>query len=110
MRLPSFVEHIGRTAHFLIPIAKIDMPLANGDTPRVLLKRFLEEKYGGSTQDPHVQGVWKALVEAHVGYSVAFKKECILDFLEFLRSLCLQMSEECIFLEMGEETYLVRPR
>lgn len=109
MNMPDYVEHIGRMAHVLVPIAKIDYEIAEG-TVRSRLYRHFEAAYGGFTEQPLVRGMWKGFREAHVQMTISFKgKEQIPGFLEFLSSLCRDMDEECLYLEMGEDSFLVRP-
>ncbi len=107
--LPRYVEHIGRMAHVLVPIAKIDKGIAGG-TIRTKLYGYLEKEFGGCTENPLIWGMWSGIREAHVQITVSFKgKDRIPKFLEFLATLCEEMEEECLYLEMGEDTFLVKP-
>jgi len=109
MKLPRHVEHIGRMAHILIPIAKIDKEI-NQTTVRQRLYNFLESAFGGFTEDLLVWGLWGKEREAHVRITVSFKgKENIFLFLRVLGKVCHEMREKCLYLEMGEESYLVKP-
>lgn len=116
MEMPSYVERIGRMAHVLIPIAKIDNEIdgaaigCKGNTVRTVLYGFLQAEYGGCTENPVVWGMWEGIREAHMEVTVSFEgKGRIPPFLAFLSKLCGAMKEECLYLEMGEDSYLVRP-
>ena len=110
MKLPLYVKHIGRMAHILVPIAKIDKEVPGG-TVRTKLYRHLEKEFGGCTENPLIWGMWGGIREAHVQITVSFKGvERIPAFLEFLAVLCKEMGEECLYLEMGEDTFLVNPQ
>ncbi len=117
MEFPPYVERIGRMAHVLIPIAKIDNRINgidvgyDGNTVRTVLYGFLESEFGGCTENPVIWGMWRGIREAHVEITVSFEgKERIVPFLEFLSKLCRAMKEECLYLEMGEDSFLVRPQ
>ena len=109
MELPKHVEHIGRMAHILIPIAKIDKKIVQ-TTVQQRLYNYLESAFGGFTEDSLVWGLWGKEREAHVKITVSFKgKENVLLFLQVLGRVCHEMGEKCLYLEMGEESYLVKP-
>ncbi len=109
MELPAYVTSIGRMAHILVPITKIDNRLGN-HTVREVLYNFFSKEFGGFTEAPLTWGFWNGKREAHVEFTVSFEgKHRIPDLFKFLGEICRGMEEECLYLEMGEDAYLVEP-
>jgi len=115
---PSYrIVDIGRTAAFLIPVNKIDLPSKEeGKTIKVSLEDFLTEKFGGYNVNPIPRvGAWTSesgqiFFDNCLEYSVAFAgKERIPELLQFLSDLAVQMKEECLFVSAGQYDALLYP-
>ena len=111
------VESLGRPAHFLIPKIKWDSPdiTFRSKTVSTLVHEFLMGNYNGySTRE--LKGIWRprkgapAYVELMVEVKVSFRgKERIPKLQKFLAGMCTLMKEECLYLETGEDSWLIYP-
>jgi len=106
------MEPLGRPALFYLPEEKLDL------NPEIHLKihKFLTESFGGyTTADGLVKGYWKnnsALTkDRHRQYRVSFVgKERISELATFLAKLTKEIGEECVYLETGEDAWLLYPK
>ena len=105
---------LGRPAVFFLPSLKINNP----ENRAVLenLHLFLTEEFGGYTVEKgNISGFWqdKAKIDytEHVKYTVAFKgKERIPKLANFLVKLAKELSEDAIYIETGEDSWLIYPK
>ena len=112
------IESLGRMAHFYIPASRWCNPTLKykGKTINVLVREFLIENYNGFTIRGPFIGVWRnsnfedSIEEAVIEVKVSFKgKERIPKLQKFLVKLCKLMKEKCLYLETGEDSWLVHP-
>jgi len=104
--------HLGRAALFYIPEEKLDQgPQIHGK-----IHDFLTKTFGGyTTADGLVKGYWKGehelYTDRHRQYRVSFLgKERIPELVAFLTDLTIEMQEECLYLETGEDAWLLYPK
>lgn len=112
------VVSLGRPAHFFIPAHKWnDMIYAfRGKTIDVLIHEFLIGNYDGYTICGPYKGNWRPqkgiypIFESVIEIKVAFKgKERIPKLQKFLAGMCKLMKEDCLYLETGEDSWLIYP-
>jgi hypothetical protein len=111
------IESLGRPAHFFIPGAKWDCQKYSikGKVVRRLIQEFLLKNYGGYTFREGDMGMWRpkygaTYEDSMLEVKVAFKgKERIPKLQKFLAKMCKLMEEECIYLETGEDSWLIYP-
>lgn len=113
MKFPQ-AQYIGQVAIFYIPIVKLDMILADGNTARQILHDFCVENYNAYTHEvSKIQGYWvdkNILVrDYHERFEVSFKGEKVNDFVSFLSNICGLINEDSIYLTMGYKSWLVVP-
>lgn len=101
-------ESLGRMAVFLIPAKK----LGNGIEERI--ERFLLDEYGGYTASTtNSTGWWKdgtgeRHYDLHREYKASFPgKERIAKLEGFLAEIARDAGEDCIYLETGEDAWLI---
>ncbi len=105
------IKNIGRAANFLIPNDKLDMQCGS----RTLLGRieaFLSTNFSAyqiTTSD--IKGYWHNSFDGvYTQFKVAFEgRERIGTLVEFLEAIACAISHECIYLEIGENVWLVYP-
>jgi hypothetical protein len=108
-------EPLGRMAVFLIPSKKLKRVAQNlGGSIGKRIEKFLLEEYGGFTVSyTNSTGWWKAQdgtrhFDKHREYKVSFPgKERIAKLDEFLAQIATEIGEECIYVETGEDSWLV---
>lgn len=114
------LKFLGHVAVFYMPSRKLDDPrygIANR-TPRELLHTFLMLQYDAYThQKSNIQGFWREDKQGQVFkdenemFEVSFQgKERVIPFIDFLASLCYLVEEECLYLTMGYQSWLVLPK
>ena len=112
------VESLGRAAHFFFPARKWDDPSFNfrGKAVKLLVHEFLIANYNGYTVRGPYEGTWRPdkktmhTREYVIEVKVAFKgKERIPKLQKFLAGMCKLMREECLYLETGEDSWLIYP-
>lgn len=114
------VTSLGRPAHFLVPARKwgefYDVHEDKFKSLEKVVHEFLVANYGGYTIRGPFHGVWKPTTgilpnrEPVIEIKVSFEgKNRIPKLQEFLASLCTLIGEECIYLETGEDSWLVYP-
>lgn len=110
------VTPLGRPATFYIPSSKWDSNLYTfrNKTIKVLVHEFLVGNYNGYTIQGSVIGHWRpsrkgsVVVEDVMEVRASFLgKERIPKLQKFLAGICRIMQEECIYLETGEDSWLV---
>jgi len=101
-------ESLGRMAVFLLPLKKLDKSIERR------VEQFLLNEYGGFTARPiDSTGWWKGAhgelhYDVHREYKASFiGKERIAKLDQFLAELARDMDEECIYVETGEDAWLV---
>ena len=106
---PYKKESLGRPAKFLLPANKILDPKI-----REKIRNFLLENFGGYTETSSgvFIGCWKnkenISYDAHVEFRISFLgKERIPVLEQFLAKLARELDEECIYLETGEDAWLI---
>lgn len=109
------VESLGRPAHFFIPAHKWHN-FPNGKYVSDRVHDFLMANYGGYTLRGPFKGNWRPqqgaypIVESVMEIKVAFEgKERIPELQKFLADLCALINEECLYLETGEDSFLIYP-
>lgn len=114
------VTSLGRPAHFLLPAKKwrefYDVQGPNYKCLDQLVYDFLVANYGGYTVRGPFHGIWKPTTDSSytqelvMEIKVSFEgKDRIPKLQEFLAYLCGLINEECIYLETGEDSWLVHP-
>lgn len=112
------IESLGRMAHFYIPADKWENPSITfrSKTVRILVDEFLMGNYNGFTVRGPFVGKWRsgkghpAFEELVIEIKASFRgKEKIPKLQKFLAGMCKLMNEECLYLEMGEDSMLVFP-
>lgn len=104
-----FVEDLGRPAHFFIPSSQ-------WNEVKEQVHTFLIENYDGYTIRGPYTGNWRPQIGSYpitdsvYEIKVSFKgKERIPKLQEFLAELCWKMGEKCLYLETGEDSWLIYP-
>ena len=112
------VVPLGRPAHFFIPADKWDerdYTDEEGNTINVQVHNFLVENYQGYTVRGPFKGFWspkegEGSNEPVMEIKASFiGKERIPKLQKFLAGLCELMNEECLYLETGEDSWLIYP-
>lgn len=106
------LEYIGLTASFYVPRSKMTA-ISSGVCHDFFLKNY--DAY--TVEDSNIQGYWRRHPESpifedrNVKYVVSFHgKDKIKAFIDFLSSLCGYVGEECIYMTIGNESFLVFPK
>ena len=103
-------DYIGKVAIFYIPENKLTKPVRNK------LHDFFVKNYNAYTHEvSKIQGYWvkqnKLIKDKHERYEIAFDGEQNLKkFVGFLSELCDIIEEDSIYLIVGDESYLVKPK
>lgn len=114
------VESLGRPAVFYIPATKyFDEERDHtfrGKTVEMLVDEFLMGNYNGYSVRGPIKGYWRASKkdptcrEDVMEIKVSFRgKERIPKLQKFLAGMCKLMREECLYLETGEDSWLIYP-
>ncbi len=115
------VESLGRPATFYIPASKWQGEAARdytfrGKTVQVLVHEFLMGNYNGYSVRGPIKGYWRPSKEHPVcqedviEVKVSFRgKERIPKLQKFLAGMCKLMREHCLYLETGEDSWLIYP-
>jgi hypothetical protein len=113
------LKYIGHVAVFYLPSKKLDDPRFGAlyQTPRTLLHHFIIDNYDAYThQKSDIQGHWREHAAGQIFhdvnemFEVSFAGEQrIVTFVDFLAAICYLMEEECVYLRMGEKSYLIQP-
>jgi hypothetical protein len=105
-------------AHFYVPAHKWDTMdyKFRGKTVSVLVHEFAIGNYNGYTVRGPFVGNWRPtkkdlpMRESVIEVKVSFKgKERIPKLQKFLAGMCRLMGEECLYLETGEDSWLIYP-
>jgi len=107
---------LGRMAVFLLPSLKLKRTMKDGWTVEERIGKHLIDEYGGYTSSAgNTFGYWKDEA-GEVGYSehrvftVSFEgKERIASLEQFLAEIAVELGEKCIYLETGEDSWLIYP-
>jgi hypothetical protein len=116
---------LGRPALVLLPMRKYDQAIRgwHGKTPDALLREYCTLTFNAiSIQSAHVKGEWRdaddnMVSDTHQEYRVAFvryvseqaQEDRLMRFVDFLSRLCKAMGEDCLYVEFGEQAYLINP-
>lgn len=112
------VVSLGKPAHFFIPATKWDnLEYQFRQKPvKTLVHEFLIANYNGYTVKGPFPGLWRPSKKSDtVGEQVIevqasfLGKERIPKLQKFLAGMCSLMKEECMYLETGEDSFLVYP-
>ena len=112
------VVSLGRPAIFHIPMKKWDNIeySQRGKTISTLVDEFLVANYHGYTIRGVSLGKWRLQkglpveIESMMEVKASFLgKERIPKLQKFLSGICRLMKEQCLYLEMGEQAYLIYP-
>lgn len=114
-RKEARVESLGRPAHFYLPASKFDCPAYSqrGKSIKTLVDEFLTANYGGYTIKGPYKGKWVPTPEETyedevIEITSAFKgEERIPKLQRFIAGVAKLMKEKCIYLECGEDSWLV---
>tara|TARA_Y100000034_G_scaffold42710_1_gene52263 strand:- start:5207 stop:5596 length:390 start_codon:yes stop_codon:yes gene_type:complete len=109
---------IGQRAVFYIPAKKLDVKYDQGamlKTAKLIFHDFFIKHYNAYTVDvQESQGFWRKdyddeeTQDTSVRYEVSFEGE-VEEFIHFLSEMCELIGEECIYLTMGPNSFLVTP-
>lgn len=109
---------IGQRAVFYIPVKKLNEKYQQGamlKTAKLIFHDFFIKNYNAYTVDvQEAQGFWRKdyddeeTQDSSVRYEVSFEGE-VGQFIDFLAEMCKLIGEECIYLTMGPNSYLVTP-
>jgi hypothetical protein len=112
------VMSLGRMAHFYLPASKWDSEdfLFRKKTVKTLVDEFLMGNYNGYTIRGPYLGKWRqskaypSIVEEVIEIKASFRgKDRIPKLQRFLAGMCKLMQEECLYLECGEDSFLIYP-
>lgn len=104
------VNHIGKVATFYLPSEKLDRKT------REKIHEFLVGNYDAYTHERDgLRGYWRdgeeLSMDRNERYEVSSSgEENFKKLVGFLSSLCSKISEKCVYLTIGEESYLIWPR
>lgn len=106
---------LGRPAVFYLPSDKM-ATIIDGQKCRDMVTEFLKSEYGGFTDEGNSHnGFWlnsdgHKYEDKYQRYQVSFKgKRRIPKLKRFLAYLAKALDEECIFLQTGEDAFLIYP-
>ena len=110
-------QSLGRPATFLLPSRELKSKQWRGKKVEQAVQEYLLETFGGYTEHTgNVVGEWKeprtgkVFYGEHLEFSVAFKgKERIPELEEFLATVASVIDEESVYLETGEDAWLIYP-
>ena len=109
-------RRLGPAAIFLLPSLKLKGSSQAGVSNEARLHTFLMDHFGGYTaQAGNIFGYWRSEAGAdsygeHRQFSVAFSDDTKAGVLKaFLATLACDLDEECIYLLVGNEIFLIFP-
>lgn len=107
-------QRLGAPAKFLLPSLKLKEPARDGPSPESRLHDFLMQNFGGYTaQAGNIFGYWtdeagSASYGEHREFTVSLADEAKEPLLkEHLAEVAREMKEECIYLQVAGETFLI---
>jgi len=110
-------ESLGQFAALLLPLEKLKLKSPRGHSFEQEIHEFLLTSFNGYTMaSGNISGHWKDDCERdhygeHREYKVALPDESSAASLEvFLAGLAHEMDEECIYIEVGAEIFLIYRR
>ena len=111
------VESLGRMAIFLLPSLKLKQKKL-GKSHEEIVHHFLMKHFAGYTASAgNIFGFWRddrthrEYYGEHKEYKVSFRGKDRVEMLqEFLSQLAGELNEDCIYLEYGEDAWLVYAR
>lgn len=104
------VDHIGKVATFYLPSEKLD------GKKRKKIHGFLVDNYDAYTHEKGgLRGYWRdgeeLSMDKNERYEVSSSgEENFKKLVGFLSELCSEIGEKCVYLTVGEESYLIWPR
>lgn len=112
---PAFrIDSLGRMAVFLLPSLKLKRK-KQGRNVEEIVHQFLLEHFDGYTASAgNIFGFWRdpksrrEFYGEHKEYKVSFRgRDRVAMLQEFLSRLARELDEDCIYLEYGEDAWLV---
>jgi hypothetical protein len=108
-------ESLGKMAVFLLPSLQLKRRGPKGALYEDILHKFLISRFGGYTASAgNIFGYWtdertgREYYGEHKEYKVSFRgKERTNMLLQFLSRLAGRLGEDCIYVEIGEDAWLV---
>ncbi|MCL4437619.1 hypothetical protein M1513_01085 [Patescibacteria group bacterium] len=107
-------ESLGRMAVFLLPSLKLEQRDQKGKTIKDIVHDFLVKNFNGYTVETgNIFGYWKqkdGRIEygEHRKFTVAFVGKNKIPILEiFIARIAYAIGEECVYLETGEDSWLI---
>jgi len=101
-----------------VPAKKLEKKYQQGamlKTAKLIFHDFFIKNYNAYTVDvQEAQGFWRKnydeeeIQDNSVRYEVSFEDK-VEEFIDFLSEICELIGEECIYLTMGPNSYLVTP-
>ena len=115
---PFRVESLGRMAVFLLPSLKLKQRKKLGQTFEEIVHQFLMKHFGGYTASAgNIFGFWRdeqagrEWYGEHREYKVSFRgRDRVAMLQQFLSRLAGELGEESIYLEYGEDAWLIYTR
>jgi hypothetical protein len=108
------IDPLGRPANFLMPSLKLKQKDDTGHTVEDRLESYLLEEFGGYTASAgSIYGKWRGpdgeeYYGEHIRFTVAFRgAERIQRLLAFLAGLAAEIDEQTLYVETGEDAWLV---
>jgi len=103
------IEKIGKLVTFYVPKNKLSDPIKND------IHNFFVLKHKAYTRESgEIIGYWHSGVdiirEKHERYEISLKNNEIKDLVFFIESLCEKIKEKCIYVTIGNNSYLVHPK
>jgi hypothetical protein len=109
-------QRLGAPATFLLPSLKLKQPAPRGSSPESRLHDFLLKHFGGYTaQAGNIFGYWKTpsgtdSYGEHREFTVSLTDESKIPVLkEYLAGVAGELGEECVYLQVAGETFLIYP-
>ena len=112
------LDALGRMAVFLLPSLKLKRRKRRGKSYDEIVHQFLMKNFGGYTASAgNIFGFWRddqtgrEFYGEHREYKVSFRGRDRMAMLQkFLSKLAAQLGEETIYLEYGEDAWLIHAR
>jgi hypothetical protein len=109
MKAQPNVDHVGKVVVFYVPSKKLDSKI------REMLHDFFVSNYSAYTHElGEIKGYWVSkdtmFKDEHERFEVSFGgTDNFKKFVSFISEICRMAGEDCIYVTVGEECYLVRP-
>ena len=110
-------ESLGRMAHFLLPMQKVATRRVGGALLRDYVHDFLLKEFASYSAQDGITGWWRdprtsiEHFDLHTLYKVSFVGKDRIPTLEaFLEDVATEIDEICIYLETGEDAWLIYKR